>query len=325
MAITAFGDRFVAVGNDGGSPGRAQAWTSTDGVTWELATVTDAADGTSMNAVTPTATGLVAVGTATSEGGAGPDQVAAWSSADGLTWQPAMVQRPANRGLSASMRHVADGPAGSIALAQFFAQDAGPARLYRTTDGQSWTRIPLPKTGDIIWSALRPIPDGYLLIGNTFRGRPRTFQSTDGETWERVASAPWMLDAAASPDGAVVGIADEEILTTSDLVTWAQTGQVPDPSEDGQVPLIDMVDWADGRFAVSGQTQEGCLPNTDECGASWLYLSPDGTTWTESTGPDGEAGPDSATSLVDMASLGETTVVLGATGPGPMTVWVMPD
>jgi hypothetical protein len=119
------------------------------------------------------------------------------------------------------MRHVADGPAGSIALAQFFAQDAGQARLYRTTDGQSWARIPLPKAGDIVWSALRPIPDGYLLVGNTFRGRPRTFRSADGQTWERVTGAPWMLDAAASPDGTVVGIADEEILTTSDLADWA--------------------------------------------------------------------------------------------------------
>jgi hypothetical protein len=266
----------------------------------------------------------VAVGTATKQGSTGPDRVAAWSSADGLTWEPARVRRPASDGLGAAVRHVADGPAGAMALASFFGQDVGPARLYRTTDGRTWAPIPLPKAGDIVWSALRPIPEGYLLIGNTFDGKPRTFRSTDGETWERLKEAPWLLDAASNPEGTVVGIADQEILTSPDLATWQETARVPDPSGDGQ-PLIGLVDWAGGRFAVSGATHAGCPENADECGLSWLSLSPDGSTWTASSGPDGTPGPDEATSLLDVATLGDTTVVLGVVGPGPATAWIMPD
>ena len=183
----------------------------------------------------------------------------------------------------------------------------------------------MPVARDVAWSALRAIPSGYLLIGNTFRGRPRTFRSTDGETWERVEAAPWLLDAASSPDGVLVGIADQEMMATPDLVTWEQVGQAPlADSEDAGSPLISSVDWAGGRFAVSGMTFSGCPEGVDECDQRWLYVSPDGTTWTESTGPDGVPGTDASTSISDMATLGDTTVVLGSVGPGPTVAWIMP-
>ena len=203
----------MAVGSDGTTPGRAQAWTSTDGATWEPATVTDAAEGTAMSDVTPLGTGLVAVGTATSEGGAGPDQVAAWSSVDGLTWTPATVRRASSDGLGASVQDLATGPAGALALAGFIGQDLGDQRLYRTTDGLAWAPQRISGTGDIIWSALASIPDGYLLIGTTSGGRPRAMTSADGQTWERLTTAPrGLLDAASAPTGPTVGITDRRVL-----------------------------------------------------------------------------------------------------------------
>jgi hypothetical protein len=326
QAITATADRFVVVGSDGAFPGRAAAWTSTDGVTWEPATVADAADGTLMTAVTPTATGLVAVGTATSEGGAGPDQVAAWSSADGLTWQPATVRRATSDGLGASVSHLATGPAGTLALAGFIGQDLGDQRLYRTTDGQSWAPLRVAGTGKIIWSALASLPDGYLLIGATSGGRPRTMQSTDGETWERVADAPRaLLDAASAPAGPIVGSTDRRIFATSDLATWDGVKVMADADADLDTPAIDLVLWDGARFATSGVTYEGCPEGIDECYQRWLLTSPDGTTWTESNGPDGVPGPDDATQIAGLATLGDTTVVLGGAGASPSVAWIMQD
>jgi hypothetical protein len=324
--ITVFGDRFVAVGSDGASPGRAQAWTSMDGVTWEPATVTDAAEGTAMSAVTSLGTGLVAVGTATSEGAAGPDQVAAWSSVDGLTWQPASVRRASRDGLGASVSDLATGPAGSLALAGFIGQDLGDQRLYRTTDGLTWAPQRISGTGDIIWSALASTPDGYLLIGSTSRGRPRTMRSADGETWERVSTAPrGLLDAASAPTGPTIGITDRRILATADLDTWDGVDVVADADADLDTPAIDLVLWDGARFATSGVIYEGCPEGVDECYQRWLQTSSDGITWTESTGPDGAAGPDEATQILDLATLGDTTVVLGGAGPSPTMAWVMQE
>jgi hypothetical protein len=254
----------------------------------------------------------------------GPDRVAAWSSTDGQTWLPASVRRPAARGLSAGVTHVADGPAGAIALASFFGQDMPRSRLYRTVDGLAWEPIPMPQRRDVVWSALRSIPGGYLLIGNTTRGRPATFRSDDGDTWERVREAPWILDAAAAPDGTIVAIADHEVLTTSDLVTWVQVMEAPGVEPDADTPTLNMIVWDGTRFATAGITFEGCPEGVDECYQTWLSTSPDGSRWTESAGPDGQPGPDDATQFAAMTTLRDTSVLLGFAGASPKTAWVVP-
>jgi hypothetical protein len=67
----------------------------------------------------------------------------------------------------------------------------------------------------------------------------------------------------------------------------------------------------------------GCPEGVDECYQGWLLTSPDGLTWTVSAGPDGEPGPDEATQILGMATLGATTVVLGRVGASAPIAWVM--
>ena len=150
--------------------------------------------------------------------------------------------------------------------------------------------------------------------------------SADGQTWERLTTAPrGLLDAASAPTGPTVGITDRRVLATSDLATWDGVDVVADAEADLDTPAIDLVLWDGARFATSGVTYEGCPEGVDECYQAWLRHSADGTTWSESTGPDGAPGADEATWYADMATLGDTTVVLGGAGPSPTLAWIMPD
>jgi len=278
-----------------------------------------------MTTVTPSSSGLVAVGTATTEGADGPDQVAAWYSADGLDWQRATVRRSRDEGSSAAVGSVAVGPAGILALAEFFGQDAGIGRIYRSPDGQSWDRLRLPGPDGTVWVGTSAIPDGYLAIGRTRRGRPAIYRSSDGQTWQRARDVPALLDIAHAPDGSFVGVTARRALVSPDLSSWdpVQVGPPPEPNAD--TPPIDWLGWDGSQFGISGVLYEGCPENVDECYQRWLSTSIDGTTWTESTGPDGEPGPDESTQILDMATLGDTTVVLGGVGASPTLAWVMED
>ena len=85
--VVEWGDGLVAVG---ASPGgafvpTAAAWTSTDTVTWERATVEDA-DECYLTAVGSTSGGLLGAGWCMSSG-----QPALWTSSDGTTWQRAVA------------------------------------------------------------------------------------------------------------------------------------------------------------------------------------------------------------------------------------------
>lgn len=322
-AIIAADGRFVAVGSDGSFPGRAHAWTSTDGVAWQPATVTSAPDGTVMTSVTATDTGFVALGTAMSDPTGGPDRVAAWHSTDGQSWDRATVQRPARRGLGAGVRSVAAGPAGLLALATFFGQEAGPFRLYHSADGEAWAPVPLPGANSATWSGVVAVPDGYLLVGSSRRGRPATFRSSDGQTWQRVTTSPRLLDAAAGADGTIVGIDERRIWSTPDLVSWQEVPVGPGAADDAVTPALDFLAWDGTQFAVSGISHAGCPENVDECYQRSLLLSADGTTWTETAGPDGVPGPDPSMWIGGIASADGTTVVLGESGPGPVVAWRM--
>jgi hypothetical protein len=324
-AITAIADRFVVVGGDGTFPGRAQAWTSMNGITWEPATVEGADEGTIMTDVASTPQGLVAFGTATTEGADGPDRVAAWHSTDGTTWESGSVRRPRDQGMGAGVTDLADGPGGTLALVDFFGQDAGVARIYRSTDGTTWEPVRVPRADSVVYSSLTDIPDGYLLIGRSLaRARPSTLRSTDGVAWERVDGAPRRLfDAATGSDGGIVGITDRRVLRTTDLETWEPVATAPEPDRDADTPPLDWITWDGSQFAATSVSYEGCPSGVDECYQRWLLTSPDGSTWTESTGPDGAAGPDEATQMFGLATLGDTTVVLGGVGASPTIAWIM--
>jgi hypothetical protein len=348
-AIAAGHGRYVAVGTRGASRQRPIAWVSADGVTWDRANVAGAGRGRHMVAVTPTSDGFVTLGYARASDGAKSSRILAWYSSDGTEWERASIRRPAHRGFDAfpagladgPAGNLADGPAGQLALGRFSGQDIAGQRLWLSADGESWEPTPLPDVEDAIWFTVVPVPDGYLLSGQSGEWRDGDYEtessnwtSTDGVTWEELEGLPsWAL--AAAPDGTVVAIAGTDIWRSSDLVEWEQVWSVPAEwaTRSGDVAFerrygprakFGWVDWAGDRFLLTGRDYAACDPRTDGHGEACmrypLLQSADGRTWTQVNGPDGSVGIDSDTWLKDVASDGVSSVFLDVSGDGAPVV-----
>ncbi len=335
--------RYVAVGTDEASPKEPVAWVSTDGMTWDAATIADAGPGSHMVAVTPTSDGFVALGYARDLDGAESNRILAWHSADGTGWEQATVQRPASREFDAFPAALADGPAGLLALGSFVGQDLAGQRLWHSPDGQSWEPVALPDVkGDAIWDTVVGVPGGYALLGQRGQGRggayvvkPSNWHSVDGVTWEKLGGLP-SSTLAASPDGTVVAIGGTHVWRSSDLVEWEQVWSVPaewasrsgDTAFEKRYGARDMfgwVEWAGDRFLLTGRDYGACpggaVGYLDGCMRYPLLQSADGRTWTQVNGPDGSVGLSTDTWLEDVASDGISTVLLDASGDGPTVAW----
>jgi hypothetical protein len=227
------------------------------------------------------------------------------------------------------VRGLADGPGGLLAVVEFRGQDLGQGRLYRSNDeGRTWIvgvmpPEPPPRQGGVVWAALLGLPEGYLLQGRTTRGRDYTWRSAEGESWERVRGVPPIRAAVASAEGTIVGIAPGRAFTTTDLEDWEIVWRRGADTTAG-VERLEGVDTDGSGFALYGIGYEGCPERVDECYFMTLLLSPDGLTWSESTGPDGVAGPDRTTWFHDVAAGDGIRLLLGDSGPAPADVWSVP-
>jgi hypothetical protein len=316
-AITTGHDRFVVVGWREGRKPMAKAWTSTDGLTWTRAPATRELAGASMHHVVSVVDGFVAMGTDRK------GRVAGWHSPDGLTWERGSVKRPGKKGLEAGLRSVVDGPGGLLALGVFVGQDYAGHRMWRSTDGKTWTPVGVPNVEFV--DVLVAIPGGYWLLAHDDGGNENAFwRSADGLTWERMEGLPWLRDAAVSDRGtrAAVGVAN--VWASDDLTDWEEVWQRPEASDD-EAELY-WIDWDGAQFVTTGNVGYEYLDCLD--GAGWCPQEPwltsdDGYTWVESTGPDGVQGPDRETYLVGTASLGGRTVALGYKPGGKTVAWLM--
>lgn len=320
-AIAGGAERFVAVGSVGFPP-RAAAWSSNDGLAWEMATLADQPAGTSMTTVIPIDGGFVAMGVESTGDGGETQRVRSWYSPDGLEWLATPLQRSAKSQLQAIVAALTDGPAGQLALGSFAGQDLAAQRLWRSSDGGSWELVPSPGQKGSIWHSLAALPDGYLLLGQDRRGNPTNWRSPDGLTWARLRGSPLLFDLAASPEGEVVGIGWKDIWLSRDLGTWEKVWTRPKSWALGDSNAFEWVEREDSDYLVVGHDFGSCPPDIDECHRNPLLISPDGETWTEAAGPDGEPGADPAVWLAGSASVGDATVVLGQDA-GIETAWLV--
>ncbi len=329
QAIASGHGRYVVVGSLG-SPAQAAAWTSTDGLTWDAATVPDLPIGSAMTDVVATEDGFIAFGVASEVDDTIGERVHAWSSPDGLEWQNAVVEGPSKSGFNVAVNTLADGPAGQLALGTFIrqedrgiGQDRGGQRLWRSVDGLNWERAKLPKANDRTWSGIVSVPQGYLLLGQSITGEPYNWQSTDGITWERLQGTPQFYDVAVSDDGALVGMGYEDIWRSpKGRRGWRKVITRPERWKIEGANAFSSVHWDGSEFVVVGRDVSSCLPSSDECERSPLLVSVDGRTWSEAAGPDGLPGADEAAMVVDVASLDDSTVVLGL-DHGTKAVWTI--
>ena len=223
----------------------------------------------------------------------------AWTSPDGITWQPVEVTssglelgrfRPVLSGPEIGLDGVAHGPAGFLAYGRVETKEDGqvPA-VWRSDDGASWERL----TADDAFpkgARMRTIlgaADGYLLGGVIYGRTPRAavWSSTDGRSWTQARGR--------ADDGTfdIGGYID----TMEDPLSGGVNAFALYPgTESGAASL------ADGVVAAG----QACAPALDREPWAWNgvcegkeWTSPDGLTW-QSGDMARSRGPASAVATV---------------------------
>lgn len=299
------------------------AATSTDATTASAAASAAPVD---THASTSSLTGLHGVtlrGAAAFDGGvlavgSDADGAAAWTSQDGVAWEPAEVVDA-----DAAPSLVAVAFAGS-GLA-FGGDDLGTSPMWTSADGVSWQPAEGGKAGvDGRVNAVVADGDGWIAVGDivddetgeAFRGAIWTSTSTDGRSWEVTKEVS--LNEGTVSDVAVAG--DTAVVVGFDVAggkVWTSTGggdyqAVPGKAFD--VATIQGVATVDGDFVALGRRLDDLRP------VAWT--SPDGTTWTrEDIAADAFAEEDE---IHDLATFDDHVVAVGTTATGA-GVWTSQD
>lgn len=266
-AVAASSDRVVVVGvrnlraqaQDEGIDRHGAVWTSEDGWAWGL--VPDVPE---FSTVVATATGFVAASNAQ----AFPEL---WWSETGSSWRS--LGGLGELGMGRIDRLLAT-PIGIFGVGSTINPEAvsqpelaadAPAAVWRSSDGQSWAR--LPSTAMFAGASMRDVAwsDGRLLAvgsGGT-PARPAFWTSTDGDSWDRI-DAPGVGDASsratdvigASHGFAVAGAWSSEsdesafgavVWTTGDGMAWQRATEV------GELEINGLVLLPGGGVAVVGR------------------------------------------------------------------------
>lgn len=228
-------DRFVAVGS-------GQLALSADGRTWGVSEPFASVSffGLATHDHTVAAVGATAQGTA-----------AAWTSSDGVSWQPGIIEAelPLRSAVWAGNRFVAVGSGGLVA---------------HSLDGVQWAasrRVEGLDLAQVVWT-------GSALVASGTAWQPgnitRIARSTDGELWEVLdptASALWPSGGALAWDGQRLNLGG--VSTSSDGKSWtdhrfnlraaASAGDILVAAGDGGIVLtsVDGSTWIRGHVATA--------------------------------------------------------------------------
>ena len=307
---------YVAVGTDPAGDPATLVWTSRDGATWTpvpsgtgttfwpgSVTVGAGAAGSRMVVLTGLrpAIGCGADGTCSYLPG-----VVAWTSPDGVSWDPNPLPSIIAADPLPGQISVAAGPGGLVvASADGDASGTASTRLATSLDGATWRALPaaaLP--GGMFVTDLVASPSGYLAVGWTASGAGSrgsiVLRSTDGRTWRRAdpaGSARFVVSLAAGSSGFVALARDPG---TGEAARWWR-------SSDGSswIPLAGYPPLGpaacrsgctaapDGLFAGDGVRLVALLGGPGA--AAWT--SSDGSSW-RSLGVGGDLPPATATGAV---------------------------
>jgi hypothetical protein len=300
-------------------------------ITWDVRH----APGTITGAVSTGAL-LIAVGTAGFDK-EGSETVAAWTSADGRTWDTAAVAQPAG-----SIAAVASGPGRLVAVGTRFENVNQPV-AWTSVDGRTWQALPASAfagAGGYEPGALEDIaagPGGFVAVGSEHGpggGRAAAWYSADGLTWARAQS-----DLGGDSAGAVVrggpgyvaagwapgGDGDDRAVfwSSPDGQTWTAAPDSQDLHGVGATPM--MAGAPQGLVAVGYPSHQwaGITPIVwiSQDGLSWQRLSASGLVAPLPSVPSLESGQPLPGSTVvgEMIATGGGLVAAGeamVVGPG---------
>lgn len=263
-AVIAGGPGVIAVGADRAGP---QAWYSTDGITWELASVPATPEGVYidedhvdawMRDVAELDGRLIAVGSIAMR--MGPNSYrydpVMWSSTDGRTW----IQVPLDATVFTStteFRGIAAGPRGFVAVGQHLQPPSCCAEMpgvWWSPDGLRWRSVSQgnaafvsTRNSDFGVHAIAAGPSGYVAVGLDSRCLyfPRAcivteiavWVSSDGRTWSRVASDPVFEVGTAGPIlMRTVAAWGTRFVAAGEY--WAYEGEPPAELRDADAPTV---------------------------------------------------------------------------------------
>ena len=333
--VAAIGNRLVAVGYT--FPDFVPVtWTTTDPDRhhWTLASLPASSDGVFAYSIAagaasgPTAGRVAVVGRDNNE-------AAAWTSADGATWEPAgggdaLIETP-----ETGMSTVVAGPDGFVAGGWAGAlNQPGAPRFWASPDGRTWTRLSSVNAGSAgRVQAIAAGPGGYVAVGTVGPvGHPTTsavWTSADGTDWRRVPDAPVLAKgamasvAAGGPGYVAVGSALDSkaalVWLSADGRTWELA-----PAQDSLeyhglgITMADVTAGPDRLVAV------GHFLFGQQFGQGTAWTSPDGKTWTRM--PDQASfGQGEPQAVIPDGGGYVATGTVGAPDNYIPTVWLSPS
>jgi hypothetical protein len=244
FAVAAYGDGFVAVGEDlqFDGPVNGRIWTSPDGMTWTSLgmAANDLAD-SEVDLVATNGTRLVPLGGARAgdAAGEGPDRII-WVSDDGASWRRLSGGPTPFEGIFVS--GVVGGPAGFVA----WGADGARAALFHSDDGTAWTRVATDPTFDAAEVRdIKPYRGGFVAVGA-----------------HRPAPPPGSPLVARGPD------------TSTAVAWWSADGRSWEAATTDPGPGLGSLDiGAAGLLALGGSGCGGCI------GPGIVWRSDDGRHW----------------------------------------------
>jgi hypothetical protein len=316
-ALAPGGPGLVAVGSWMG------AWYSSDGMTWERASVPPVPpevypgdDGQTpqiyLTDVADQGGRLVATGWAMLNDNS--EVVVVWTSRDGWSWTDVSTQADVFPPGS-SFSEITAGPEGFVAVGHIADGQVSTAAIWYSPDGRDW-RLHRPGPDGLQLSSVAAGDGGYVAVGTTMdcntdcaSREAVVMTSVDGETWARVPSGPGFRVAQPGDPGNASGAAMFKVVAwgsrfaalgeyDGEPTVWVTTPgiqeDVPTPTPPEPAPVVSSglaygVDGdvfladADGSNAV--RIADGA-PNTDECPPGeerTEYYVVHGTAWS----PDG--------------------------------------
>ena len=269
----------------------AVTWTSTDRELWSLAELPPGRTAAFGLAIAAGSGRHVIVGRIGND-------AAAWSSPDGVTWQPAdggaaFVEAPETR-----MTAVVSTPSGFVGGGWAgITNQPGSARFWTSPDGRSWERIADgPAFADGRVASIVKTADGLVAVGATGPVGHATgsavWRSTDGSTWARVAgsaalsagSIAGVTAGGTGPDGAVGLVAVGASLDSTKAMVWLSADGLTwrlAPDQDSltyhglKITMADVTSGPDGTLVAVGHFLFGT-----QYGQGTAWTSTDGSSWT---------------------------------------------
>jgi hypothetical protein len=283
--VARIGDRLVAPGYTY-PEFHAVVWSATDRQHWSLAELPPGrTDAFALAIAGGSGLGAVIVGRVGND-------AAAWSSTDGVTWQPAdggaaFVEAPETR-----MTAVLSTPSGFVAGGfAGISNQPGSARFWTSRDGRSWDRVPDgPAFADGRVASIVATAGGLVAVGATGPVGRATgsaiWRSSDGLAWERVAGSPALSAGAMS--GITAGgpglVAVGGSLDGTKAMAWLSTDGsswrlAPDQGtltyHGLRITMADVTAGADGTLVAVGHFLFGT-----QYGQGTTWTSTDGSAWT---------------------------------------------